>query len=45
MIDCKTADKCERCNWNPTYFAMKKLEKRIEREEMKKNAKNKKSVS
>lgn len=45
MIDCKKADKCERCNWNPTYFEEKKRKAREEREELMKNATDKKSVS
>jgi hypothetical protein len=45
MIDCKKADKCARCNWNPTYFEEKKRKAKEEREEMKKNAEDKKSVS
>lgn len=45
MIDCKNADKCAKCNWNPTYFEAKKRKAREEREELKKNAKAKKSVS
>ena len=43
MIDCEKQDKCDKCNWNPTYFEEKKRRNREERklcyEERKKNVK------
>lgn len=44
MIECDSHTKCEKCNWNPTYFEEKKRKNREERkriyEERKKNGKN-----
>lgn len=31
MIECDKQDKCDKCNWNPTYFEAKKKRLREER--------------
>lgn len=34
MIRCREQNKCERCNWNPTYFEEKKKKAQEAREQI-----------